>query len=225
MKIAEIFHSVQGEGKLAGAPSVFVRTSGCNLRCVWCDTPYTSWNPEGKEQSVDDIVAEVLGYKAKYVVVTGGEPLIAPRVVELTERLRTEGLHITIETAGTVAADVACDLMSISPKLAHSTPVDDPRWAQVHERTRMRYDVLEQLRDRFESQWKFVVAEPGDIDEIDAIVTRLNLNADDVLLMAEGRSAAAIAAKAQWIVPLCLERGYRYSPRIHVDIWGDRRGV
>lgn len=225
MKIAEIFHSVQGEGKLAGAPSVFVRTSGCNLRCVWCDTPYTSWNPEGKEQSVDEIVRTVLGHKSKYAVVTGGEPLIAPGVVDLTAKLRAEGLHITIETAGTVSADVACDLMSISPKLAHSTPVDDPRWAQVHERTRLRYDVLEQLRDEYQCQWKFVVAAPDDIDEIDQIAQRLKLNPDDVLLMAEGRSPAAIADKAQWIVPLCLERGYRYSPRIHVDIWGDKRGV
>ncbi len=225
MKIAEIFHSVQGEGKLAGAPSVFVRTSGCNLRCVWCDTPYTSWSPEGQEQSVDDIVQAVLGYKSKYAVVTGGEPLIAPGVVELTQRLRAEGVHITVETAGTVIADIACDLMSISPKLAHSTPVDDPRWAQVHERTRLRFDVLEQLRDSFECQWKYVVAAPGDIAEIDSIADRLKLNADDVLLMAEGRSHGAIAEKAKWIVPLCLHRGYRYSPRIHVDIWGDKRGV
>jgi len=225
MKIAEIFHSVQGEGKLAGAPSVFVRTWGCNLRCVWCDTPYTSWNPEGSERSVDDIGNAVLGYKAKYVVVTGGEPMIAPGVADPTQRLRAEGLHITIETAGTVTADVACDLMSISPKLSHSTPVDDPRWAQVHERTRLRYDVLEQLRDRYPCQWKFVVAAPGDMAEIEEVAQRLNLNPDDVLLMAEGRSAEAIAAKAQWIVPMCLDRGYRYSPRIHVDIWGDKRGV
>ncbi|HEY7391081.1 MAG TPA: 7-carboxy-7-deazaguanine synthase QueE, partial [Bryobacteraceae bacterium] len=102
MKIAEVFYSVQGEGSLVGVPSVFVRTSGCNLRCVWCDTPYASWNPEGQELSLDQIVAEVKKHAAKHVVVTGGEPMIAPEIVPLTKRLRQLGLHITVETAGTV---------------------------------------------------------------------------------------------------------------------------
>src|SRR5690349_20327441 len=135
MKIAEIFYSVQGEGALVGVPSVFVRTSGCNLRCVWCDTPYTSWQPEGDERSVDSIVEEVNRHGAAHVVITGGEPMIAPGVAELTRRLRQ---HITIETAGTVAAEVHCDLMSISPKLESSVPRerDGGRWAAQHERLR-----------------------------------------------------------------------------------------
>src|SRR5215469_9962101 len=78
LKIAEIFYSLQGEGSLVGVPSVFVRTSGCNLRCVWCDTPYTSWHPEGEERTLPSIVAEVEQYPARHVVVTGGEPMIAP---------------------------------------------------------------------------------------------------------------------------------------------------
>src|SRR5438477_2908675 len=88
LKIAEIFYSIQGEGSLIGVPSVFVRTSGCNLRCSWCDTPYTSWQPEGDERSIDQIVNEVTQYPAHHVVVTGGEPMIAPGIVNLTERLR-----------------------------------------------------------------------------------------------------------------------------------------
>src|SRR5579885_756782 len=99
LKIAEVFYSVQGEGSLIGTPSVFVRTSGCNLRCVWCDTPYTSWHPEGEERSIDSIVEEVNRYGAQHVVLTGGEPMIAPGIEELTHRLSQ---HITIETAGTV---------------------------------------------------------------------------------------------------------------------------
>ena len=122
MKIAELFYSLQGEGSLVGVPSVFIRTSGCNLRCSWCDTPYTSWQPEGTELSLDQILDEVQAHPARHVVVTGGEPMIAPEIVPLTERLRALGLHITIETAGTVFQPVACDLMSISPKLANSTP-------------------------------------------------------------------------------------------------------
>src|SRR5437870_10464295 len=99
MKIAEIFHSIQGEGKLAGAPSVFVRTSGCNLRCVWCDTPYTSWNPEGADMPMEAILAEVRRHGASHVVVTGGEPMIPEGIVDLTRSL---DMHVTIETAGTV---------------------------------------------------------------------------------------------------------------------------
>ncbi len=123
MRISEIFYSVQGEGVFTGVPSVFVRTSGCNLRCSWCDTPYTSWKPEGSDASIDAIVESVTAFPAaKHVVITGGEPMIAPGLVELSERFRALGLHITVETAGTVFAPVACDLMSISPKLANSTP-------------------------------------------------------------------------------------------------------
>src|SRR5437868_469678 len=104
MKVAEIFYSLQGEGSLVGVPSVFVRTSGCNLRCGWCDTPYTSWKPEGDELSLDEIMQRVGSFAARHVVVTGGEPMIAPEIAALTERLRGNGLHITIETAGTVFA-------------------------------------------------------------------------------------------------------------------------
>jgi 7-carboxy-7-deazaguanine synthase len=144
MKIAEIFYSLQGEGALLGVPSVFVRTSGCNLRCVWCDTPYTSWQPEGDDLSIDEILARVESHpQARHVVLTGGEPMIAPRVVELTEGFRARGLHITVETAGTVFHPVACDLMSISPKLAHSTPQGS--WAVTHERLRIQPDVIARL--------------------------------------------------------------------------------
>src|SRR3569833_1786999 len=105
MKIAEIFYSVQGEGSLIGVPSVFIRTSGCNLRCSWCDTPYTSWTPDGDDVSVDKILETVASYPAQHAVVTGGEPMIAPAIAELTQRLRERDLHITIETAGTVYKD------------------------------------------------------------------------------------------------------------------------
>ena len=173
MKIAEVFYSVQGEGKLVGVPSVFVRTSGCNLRCKWCDTPYTSWTPEGVMRDVESLVTEVTAFGARHVVVTGGEPMIAPGVVALTEALRARGMHITVETAGTVYAPVACDLMSISPKLANSTP-DDPKWGPVHERTRQQLDVLRRLMAEYPYQLKFVVAEAGDLDEILDLVSKLS---------------------------------------------------
>src|SRR2546429_4473945 len=102
MKICELFHSIQGEGKLAGVPSVFVRASGCNLRCVWCDTPYASWNPEGDDVALEQIVARVGEFPCRHVVLTGGEPMIMPEIGLLCDRLKERGHHITIETAATV---------------------------------------------------------------------------------------------------------------------------
>ncbi|MBI2686399.1 MAG: 7-carboxy-7-deazaguanine synthase QueE [Acidobacteria bacterium] len=224
MKIAEVFFSVQGEGKLVGVPSVFVRTSGCNLRCTWCDTPYTSWEPEGEMRDVESLLAQVAAFGARHVVVTGGEPMIAPGVVPLTQGLRDQGLHITVETAGTVFAPVACDLMSISPKLRNSTP-DDERWGAVHERTRLQLPVLRRLMEDYAYQLKFVVAAPEDLEEILALVADLGAPGENVLLMPEGRSPETLRERATWLVPLCLQHGFRYSPRVHVDIWGDRRGV
>src|SRR3954468_1025703 len=107
MKVSELFYSIQGEGKLVGVPSVFVRASGCNLRCQWCDTPYASWEPEGDELSVEEIVRRVAEYGARHVVLTGGEPMIMPEIVELCERLKERGHHLTLETASTVFKDGA----------------------------------------------------------------------------------------------------------------------
>jgi 7-carboxy-7-deazaguanine synthase len=224
VKIAEIFYSVQGEGSLVGVPSVFIRTSGCNLRCRWCDTPYTSWSPQGDEMTVDAIVEQAQSYSvAKYAVVTGGEPMIAPQVVELTQRLRAAGFHITVETAGTVFADVACDLMSISPKLANSTP--EGRFAAQHERLRYQPEVLRRLTSAYDYQLKFVVASPEDLPELKHIITELSADPRKVILMPEGRNAAVLQERALWLVDICKAEGFRLSPRLHVDLWGDRRGV
>ncbi len=227
MRISEIFYSVQGEGSLVGVPSVFVRTSGCNLRCTWCDTPYTSWNPEGADRRVDSIIDEVRRHPAKHVVVTGGEPMIAPDIVRLTSELRHAGLHITIETAGTVFAPVECDLMSISPKLANSVPVerDGGRWAPQHDRLRHQPAVLSRLMGEFEYQLKFVVSAPGDVEEIGRMLKELGANGDRVVLMPEGTDAATLRARSEWVVEICKREGWRFSPRLHVDLWGNRRGV
>jgi len=220
LKIAEIFYSVQGEGTLAGVPSVFVRTSGCNLRCAWCDTPYTSWNPEGEERSLDSIVEQVESYNASHVVVTGGEPMIAPEIVELTHRLTQ---HVTIETAGTVDAEVRCDLMSISPKLANSTP--EGRWSAQHERLRYQPEILKRLMSRYPYQLKFVIAQPEDLTEVRAIVEQIGAGKDRVVLMPEGVDSTKLAERSRWLVECCKQEGYRFSPRLHIDLWGNRRGV
>ncbi len=224
MKIAEIFYSVQGEGMLAGVPSVFVRTSGCNLRCTWCDTPYTSWQPEGEDRSLDSIAKEVDRYEASHVVITGGEPMIAPRIEELTRRLTQ---HITVETAGTVDVAVRCDLMSISPKLGNSTPRDRDggRWADQHERLRYQPEVLKRLMGRYPYQLKFVVGQPGDLVEVGAIVQEIGAAKERVLLMPEGVDPAVLAERGRWLVEICKKEGFRFSPRLHIELWGNRRGV
>jgi 7-carboxy-7-deazaguanine synthase len=223
LKIAELFYSIQGEGALVGVPSVFIRTSGCNLRCSWCDTPYTSWQPEGAELSLDQILQEVRAHPARHVVVTGGEPMIAPEILPLTGRLRALGVHITIETAGTVFQPVACDLMSISPKLANSTPQGP--WAAQHERLRIQPHVLGELMGRYEYQLKFVIAQPEDMPEVRDLVGALGADRERVILMPEGIDRERLRERGIWLAGICKEEGFRFSPRLHVDLWGNQRGV
>ncbi len=224
MKIAELFYSIQGEGSLIGVPSVFIRTSGCNLRCGWCDTPYTSWQPEGADLTLDQILETVKTYRAHHVVVTGGEPMIAPDIVALTARLRGLGLHITIETAGTVFHPVACDLMSISPKLSNSTP-NDERWAAQHDRLRIQPATLSELMAAYEYQLKFVIEKPADLEEVRALVADLKADRGRVILMPEGTDGERLHERAVWLAEVCKEEGFRLSPRLHVDLYGNRRGV
>lgn len=227
MKVAEIFHSLQGEGVLAGVPSVFVRVSGCNLRCSWCDTPYTSWSPDGSEVSIEEILAAVSDYPAHHVVVTGGEPMLFAPVVELTRRLKEAGLHVTIETAGTVYQPVVCDLMSISPKLANSTPREREggRWAAQHDRLRYQPEVLRRLMSACPYQLKFVVSSPSDLDEIHVIVAETEASSDRVLLMPEGTSREVLHERGAWLAEICKRERFRFSPRLHIELWGSRRGV
>jgi len=223
LKIAELFYSLQGEGSLVGVPSVFIRTSGCNLRCSWCDTPYTSWQPEGVEMPLDRILDEVRAHPARHVVVTGGEPMISPEIVPLTTRLVSLGLHVTIETAGTVFQPVACGLMSISPKLSNSTP--GVPWAAQHERLRIQPPVLSQLMARYDYQLKFVIAQPDDLREVRDLVATLAADPGRVILMPEGVEPGVLRDRALWLAETCKQEGFRFSPRLHVDLWGARRGV
>jgi 7-carboxy-7-deazaguanine synthase len=223
LKIAELFYSIQGEGSLVGVPSFFIRTTGCNLRCSWCDTPYTSWHPEGADLSLRQIIDEVRAHPARHVVVTGGEPMIQPEIIPLTEQLRSAGLHITIETAGTVFQPVACDLMSISPKLANSTPEGD--WAVRHDRLRLQPEVLTELMSRYDYQLKFVIRRPEDLSEVRELLARLDADPMRVILMPEGTDPEQLRERALWLAEICKEEGFRFSPRLHVDLWGNRRGV
>ena len=227
MKISEIFYSIQGEGILAGIPSVFIRTSGCNLRCTWCDTPYTSWQPEGYPMTVDALLTEVRQHRCRHVVLTGGEPMILPSLLELSHKIKEHDHHLTIETAGTVYQNILCDLMSISPKLSNSTPYEREggRFAAQHERIRYQPEVLKQLIAEYDYQLKFVISSSEDVREAAAIVHEIGADRERVLLMPEGTTQQVLADRAKWLVEVCKDFGYRYCPRLHIDIWGDRRGV
>ena len=228
MRIAEIFHSVQGEGRLIGVPSVFIRTSGCNLRCEWCDTPYTSWRPQGNSWEIDKILREVRNYSSRFVVITGGEPLLAEEIEELTDALKKTGSHITIETAATIFRPVVCDLISMSPKLANSTPRKKAggKFAKMHEARRLNFPVMQRFLDKYDCQLKFVVDRPADFDEVGEILAALkNVDSDHVLVMAQGKTAHQIRSKAKWIVEGCKKHGYGYTPRLHIDLYGNRRGT
>ncbi|HWB87120.1 MAG TPA: 7-carboxy-7-deazaguanine synthase QueE [Bryobacteraceae bacterium] len=223
MKIAELFFSIQGEGSLVGMPSVFIRTSGCNLRCAWCDTPYTSWNPEGTDLSIGEILEQVKSYPAHHAVITGGEPMIAPEIVPLTEALRELGLHITIETAGTMVQPVSCDLMSISPKLSNSTP--EGSWATQHNRLRIQTAKLRELMDTYEYQLKFVIANPVDLEEVRELLSVLDTGPEHVILMPEGVDREVLRERSVWLAEICKREGYRFSPRLHVELYGNQRGT
>ncbi|MBI4893450.1 MAG: 7-carboxy-7-deazaguanine synthase QueE [Acidobacteria bacterium] len=225
MRLSEVFASIQGEGMLLGVPSLFIRTTGCNLRCVWCDTPYTSWLPEGEEWSQERILEWVEGFpQVRHVVITGGEPMLLPALGALTRAIHAAGRHITIETAGTVEQAVECDLMSISPKLSNSAPVGTAEFG-MHESGRWRPEVLRRLMRGYEYQLKFVVQEASDLAEIEGVIRELEAPAERVVLMPEGTRAEVLAERSVWLAEACKERGYRFSPRLHVLLYGDRRGV
>ena len=228
MQISEIFYSIQGEGRLIGVPSIFVRTSGCNLRCTWCDTPYTSWKPEGNGWSVPKIVREVRKHPCRHVVITGGEPLLAPEIEELTFMLKGTGMHLTIETAATIFKAVACDLVSMSPKLSNSTPWKRAKgkFAKTHEARRLNFDVMKRFLAGYDYQLKFVVDRRADFDEIRGILAELSaVDPTRVLIMAQGKTANELHRKAKWIVELCKEHGYGFTPRLHIELYGNRRGT
>jgi 7-carboxy-7-deazaguanine synthase len=227
MKIAEIYKSVQGEGFLAGTESVFVRASGCNLRCWYCDTPYASWSPEGDDLSVDEIVARVTRLDTRHVVLTGGEPMLFAELIPLAAALRQAGRHITIETAGTLYLPLECDLMSISPKLANSTPADrHPEWSRRHERTRHAPDVIRRLTGEYPYQLKFVVDTPVDCQEVEAYLGGLpSIDRHRVMLMPQGTDAESLAERAAWLEPYCREHALGYCPRRQIEWFGYVRGT
>jgi len=244
--ISETFTSRQGEGRLTGTNSFFIRTSGCNLRCWFCDTPYASWQPEGNWFTVEQLVGEAIASRCAHVVLTGGEPFLPLAVVELVRQLRVASLHVTIETAGTLFRELATDLISISPKLASSgpllspandsrqasdsrptrNPVTDQPWAHRHEAARWRPRVIQKLiANAIDYQLKFVVDSVSDFTATVAAVEEIAVNAQSVWIMPQGVDERTLDEKARWLEPLCNDYGYHYCDRMHIRWYGNRRGT
>ncbi len=228
MRVAEIFQSKQGEGLLTGTLSVFLRVSGCNLRCSFCDTPYASWDPEGENRTPREILDHMLRYDCRHAILTGGEPMLFAELATICAGLRTAGRHITIETAGTCHQSLACDLMSISPKLSNSTPDDrfGPQWRQKHERTRHAPDVIRRLVAEYAYQIKFVIGQPQDCDEMQRYLDEFpEIRRDRVLLMPQGVAQDELDRIGAWLQPYCRQHGFHFCPRRHIEWYGMTRGT
>ncbi|MFZ9088574.1 MAG: 7-carboxy-7-deazaguanine synthase QueE [Planctomycetaceae bacterium] len=226
MQVAEVFESIQGEGPWAGTKSLFIRTSGCNLRCSFCDTPYTSWSPEGTAWSLDQLVQRVQQSDAPDVVLTGGEPLLVPEIAKLAAACRQQQKRVTIETAGTVASnDVECDMLAISPKLANSTP-DHPHWKIRHEQARFRPDIVQKLISRNPSILKFVVEHQDDIDEVLLWLAEVpSIQRSMVWLMPQAKTRKQLHEKSELVREIARLHNFNFSSRLHVEMYDDLRGI
>ena len=224
MIINQIFYSLQGEGFLAGVPSVFVRLAGCPLRCRWCDTKYAWDQTAGAHYSVEKIVQTVRQTQSKFVVITGGEPMINRDLPELVEKLKASGKHITIETAGIAFIPaLPCDLMSISPKLSNSTPTD-PELAAVHEDSRLDVAVLRELIDNYNYQLKFVVDSEADLPEIQQTIEEIgNVDTEKVMLMPQAATRDELLAKSPMVAQMCEETCLAFSQRLQILLYEGRR--
>ena len=231
----EIFASVQGEGPSAGMPVAFCRLSRCNLACVWCDTAYT-WHFDGDDRphradrtfdrrtnqvKLDEAetAARIARLGQNRLVLTGGEPLLqAPALARMLAHL--PGMIVEVETNGTIAPPAALDgriaQYNISPKLAHSGNPPD-------------LALLPQMLDHWSADpraaFKFVIADPADLAQVDALATRHAIAPQRIWLMPEGTRSATLRQRMEWLVPLCLEHGYRLSDRLHIHLFGDTRGT
>ncbi len=232
--LSEIFASIQGEGRFLGVPSIFIRSSGCNLRCQWdetrCDTAYASWNAEDHPCSLSHITGRVEQLLAdtpsiRHVVITGGEPTLQPALASLVTKLKaTTGLFSTLETNGTAAVDVQTDFVSISPKLASSTP-HGCEFAEDHDKARINVDALTTWIKNCDHQLKFVIQHEADEDEICSILEQLPpVDPENIHLMPQGVAYPQLQSKAKLCVEIALRRGWRYTPRAHIEIFGNERG-
>jgi len=226
MTINEIFYSLQGEGFLAGVPSVFVRLAGCPLRCRWCDTKY-AWDAKaGQRYGVDEVVRAIQQWFCRFVVITGGEPMMDSDLPVLVHQLKSVNKHVTIETAGVAfVPDMPCDLMSISPKLSNSTPADS-KLAANHEDSRLDLAVLRKLINNYEYQLKFVVDARDDLSEIQQTLKEIGtVDFENVMLMPQAATRDELLAKSPIVAEMCKRTGFAFCQRLQILLWDGQRST
>jgi 7-carboxy-7-deazaguanine synthase len=229
LNVSELFYSIQGEGRLAGVPSVFVRLAGCDLRCRWCDTPQAMEASHGQDITIEQIVSQISAYECANVVVTGGEPLLAPELPDLLAGFSREGRHITLETSATQFRKLNCDLISISPKLSNSLPLgtDNPHHKKQN---RLNISAIRNYIDQHDYQLKFVVENETDLPEIEQVLKQLQdsekngkIDRNKVFLMPQARTRKQHSQLGPRIVQMCLKKGFRYCPRLQIELWDNQR--
>jgi 7-carboxy-7-deazaguanine synthase len=227
LPISEIFFSIQGEGVNIGKPSIFIRFYFCNLNCIWCDSKYTWENQDKAKEGIDYFlmdIQEILNYISKFdcnrVVITGGEPLLhQENLKNLLKELKNKGFYIEIETNGTIKPKEEIiklvDLFNVSPKLSNS---------KVDYKLRIRNEVLKVFSEINNSIFKFVICDIKDLDEVDELVKKLNINKEKVYLMPEGTDEKTIKERSLWLIDESKKRNYNFTTRLHILMFGNQRG-
>lgn len=208
MQVNEIFYSIQGEGINIGQPSVFLRLSGCHLRCVWCDTKYTWDLKSGRQMSVEKVAEKIKEFPTKNLVITGGEPLIQQSEIrKLLELL--PGYYVEIETSGSILStiDDIINHYNCSPKLSNSENKVFKLFKFPAEKT----------------YYKFVVSDTKNLEEIKQVIKDHNIDKSKVLLMPEGIKKREIQEKSLWLAEICKKENLRFTPRLHIYLWGNKR--
>ena len=216
--VSEIFHSIQGEGPNVGKLAVFLRLFGCNLDCTWCDSTYASRALNSKSEiqnsklmSIDQILKAIRQFPCKHLVITGGEPLLQQKgLIPLVKALK--GWYIEIETNGTIPIKISKFLEQIncSPKLSNSKNTPYPLKIRPTNRKVI---------------YKFVAQEKRDLKEIRQYILDNKIPGHKVYIMPEGVNKKIVQERSKWIIEICKKEGYNFSPRLHIMLYGNKRGV
>jgi 7-carboxy-7-deazaguanine synthase len=226
MRVCEVFKSFQGEGRLVGTPSIFVRFWGCNLKCKWCDEKKCLYKKNIKEIGMNKIISLVEDYNCKHVVITGGEPLLHNEIIDFCNILKDKGYHITLETNGTIIKkNIKVDLISISPKLSNSNPdFADNQQLSSYNQKRLNLDIIKYYMTKYDYQIKFVVKKEDDFKEINEIIFKLKdisiFDEENILVMPLASSRKQLFMIQQRVVNWCLKYNYRYCNRLQLQVWG-----
>ena len=241
--IGELYSCLQGEGKYIGIPHILIRVSGCKLRCQFrdsfCDTPYASWKPEKGKFTLDDIVDFYeVNPQIKHTMITGGGPTSHPKLLKELCRIGKDYNHlVTIETEGSEFVQTEADCISLSPKLSNSTPIPGTYMPYIgrevtekdrlkHEKWRCNYDAMKLLIvNHSDYQLKPVVSSEEDLEEIKTLQNILDIPNNKVWLMPEGVTDDELTKRRRWLMEYATEHGYNFTDRLHIIVYGDKRGV